>query len=113
MTGGSNVTPPLPDDLDDSLLLESLPVGVYACDADGIILRYNRAAAALWGREPRLGETNERFCGSYRLFDLGGVHIASAGCLIATALATGRSYRDEGGMWVFDALLARSNAHCA
>src|SRR5258708_5425923 len=95
MTPASNATPSLPDDLDDSLLLESLPVGVYACDADGIILRYNRAAAALWGREPRLGETNERFCGSYRLFDLGGVHIASAGCPMATALATGRSYRDE------------------
>jgi PAS domain-containing protein len=90
-----NVARSLPDDLDDGLLLESLPVGVCACDADGVILRYNRAAAALWGREPRLGETDERFCGSYRLFDLGGMHIPSAECPMATALATGRSYRDE------------------
>ena len=95
MTRFSNVARSLPDDLDDSLLLESLPVGVYACDADGVILRYNRAAAALWGREPRLGETDERFCGSHRLFDLGGMHIPSAQCPMATALATGRSYRDE------------------
>ncbi|MGC2460225.1 MAG: PAS domain S-box protein [Steroidobacteraceae bacterium] len=95
MTRFSNVTRSLPDDLDDSLLLESLPVGGYACDADGVILRYNRAAAALWGREPRLGETDERFCGSYRLFDLGGMHIRSAECPMAIALATGRSFRDE------------------
>src|ERR1051326_1628087 len=95
MTRLSNVTPSVPDDLDDSLLLESLPVGVCACDADGVILRYNRAAAALWGRKPRLGEHAERFCGSYRLLDLGGMHIPSAECPMATALATGRSYRDE------------------
>ena len=81
--------------LDDDLLLETLPVGMYACDANGMIVRYNPAAAALWGREPRLGETDERFCGSYRLLDLDGKHIPSAECPMATALATGRSYRDE------------------
>jgi PAS domain S-box-containing protein len=91
----SNVARSLPDDLDDGLLLESLPVGVYTCDADGVVRRYNRAAAALWGREPRLGEADERFCGSYRLFDLGGMHIPSAECPMATALATGQSYTDE------------------
>ena len=95
MTRLSNIARSLADDLDDGRLLESLPIGVYACDADGVIVRYNRAAAALWGREPRLGETDERFCGSYRLLDLGGMHIPSAQCPMATALATGRSYRDE------------------
>jgi PAS domain S-box-containing protein len=85
----------LPEELDDGLVLESLPVGVYACDAEGLIVRYNRKAAALWGREPRLGEPDERFCGSYRLLDLGGTHIPSAECPMAIALATGQSYRDE------------------
>lgn len=85
----------LPEELDDGLVLESLPVGVYACDAEGSIVLYNRAAAALWGREPQLGEPGERFCGSYRLLDLGGTHIPSAECPMAIALATGQSYRDE------------------
>ena len=80
--------------LDDDLLLETLPVGMYACDANGSSFATS-AAAALWGREPRLGETDERFCGSYRLLDLDGKHIPSAECPMATALATGRSYRDE------------------
>ncbi|WP_128943236.1 sensor histidine kinase [Bradyrhizobium zhanjiangense] len=84
-----------PDELDDGVLLDSLPIGVYACDAAGFILRYNRAGAALWGRKPRLGEHAERFCGSYRLLDLGGTHIPSAECPMAIALATGRGFRDE------------------
>ena len=91
----SNVVRSLAEELDDGLVLESLPVGVYACDAEGSIVRYNRAAAALWVREPRLGEPGERFCGSYRLFDLGGTHIPSAECPMAIALATGHGYRDE------------------
>jgi len=91
----SSVVRSLAEELDDSLVLESLPVGVYACDAEGSIVRYNRAAAALWGREPKPGEPDERFCGSYRLLDLGGTHIPAAACPMAIALATGRSYRDE------------------
>jgi PAS domain-containing protein len=91
----AGVVPSLADQLDDDLLLESLPVGVYACAADGSLIRYNRAAAALWGREPRLGEADERFCGSYRLLDLGGTHILSAECPMAIALATGQGVRDE------------------
>lgn len=94
-TRPSNVVRSLPDALDDSLVLESLPVGVYVCDAEGLIVRYNRAAAALWGREPRLGEPDERFCGSYRLLDLGGTHIPSLACPMAIALATGQSCRHE------------------
>lgn len=91
----SRLIPSLIEELDDALVLESLPVGVYACDAEGAIVRYNRAAVALWGREPRPGEPGERFCGSYRLLDLGGTHIPSAECPMAIALATGRGYRDE------------------
>ncbi|MDH2357041.1 PAS domain S-box protein [Bradyrhizobium sp. SSUT112] len=91
----SNFVRSLPEALDDGLFLENLPIGVYACDAHGLILRYNRAAVALWGREPRLGEPAERFCGSYRLLDLGGTHISSAECPMAIALATGRSCQDE------------------
>jgi len=91
----SDIARSVPEGLDDGFLLESLPVGVYACDAAGLIVRYNRAAAVLWGREPQLGEPHERFCGSYRLFDLGDTHIPSAECPMAIALATGQGYRNE------------------
>src|SRR5665213_2189620 len=49
-------------------LFELCPVAVYACDAEGVIQQYNRHAATLWGREPRLGDTDGRFCGSFKLF---------------------------------------------
>lgn len=88
-------TSPLSSLLDDGFLLESLPIGMYVCDADGLILRYNRAAAELWGREPRLGEPEERFCGSYRLLDLDDAHIPHAECPMAVALATGQGMRDQ------------------
>src|SRR6476646_2001622 len=49
-------------------LFEQLPFAVYICDRDGLVLRYNRHAAVLWGRSPKLGDPRERFCGSYRMF---------------------------------------------
>src|ERR1700709_683666 len=49
-------------------LFEPLPFAVYVCDRDGLVLRYNRRAAELWGRSPKLSDPNERFCGSHRMF---------------------------------------------
>src|SRR5215813_6083134 len=49
-------------------LFEQLPFGIYVCDRDGFLVRYNRRAAELWGRSPKIGDRNERFCGSYRMF---------------------------------------------
>jgi len=48
-------------------LFELGPVAVYYCDASGLIQNFNRRAAELWGREPALGDTDERFCGSFKL----------------------------------------------
>jgi PAS domain-containing protein len=31
------------------------------------LVRFNRRAAELWGREPKIGDPEERFCGAYRL----------------------------------------------
>ena len=45
---------------------------VYACDAAGVITYYNKRAAALWGREPATGDTDERFCGSNMLYRADG-----------------------------------------
>jgi PAS domain S-box-containing protein len=56
-------------------LFELGPVGVYYCDASGVIQNFNRRAAELWGREPALGDTDERFCGSFKLFHPDGSFI--------------------------------------
>jgi PAS domain S-box-containing protein len=48
-------------------LFDLVPVGVYSCDASGVIQNFNRTIAELWGREPALGDTGERFCGSFRM----------------------------------------------
>lgn len=46
-------------------------MAIYACDAAGRLLAFNRRAAELWGREPRLGDDSELYCGSYRLIFAG------------------------------------------
>lgn len=43
--------------------LPALPFAIYLCDRDGLVIRYNRRAAELWGRSPKLSDPNERFCG--------------------------------------------------
>jgi PAS domain S-box-containing protein len=49
-------------------LLDTLPSAAYSCDAEGCITFYNDQAVTLWGRRPRLGEEDRRFCGSLRLY---------------------------------------------
>ena len=72
-------------------LFEQLPFAVYVCDANGLVLRYNSRAATLWGRSPRLGDPNERFCGSYRMFRPDGSLLPHHECPMAEVLRTGIS----------------------
>jgi len=51
-------------------IIQSLPVAVYTCDAEGYITAYNKAAAALWGREPEIGK--ERWSGAWKSYTLNG-----------------------------------------
>lgn len=44
------------------------PTAVYTIDTSGVIQEYNRQAVELWGREPALGDTDQRFCGSFKMF---------------------------------------------
>ena len=76
-------------------LFEQLPFAVYICDRDGLVLRYNRRAAELWGRSPRIGDPDERFCGSYRMFRPDGTPIAHHQCPMADVLRTGVSVRQQ------------------
>jgi PAS domain-containing protein len=76
-------------------LFEQLPFAVYVCDRDGLVLRYNRRAAELWGRSPKPGDPNERFCGSYRMFRPDGSLLPHHQCPMADVLRTGTSVRER------------------
>src|SRR5688572_29013503 len=64
-------------------LFELSPVAVYSIDAAGVIREFNRGAAELWGREPVLGETDERFCGAFKLLRPDGSHMPHDECPMA------------------------------
>jgi PAS domain S-box-containing protein len=76
-------------------LFQQLPFAVYVCDRDGLVLRYNRRAAELWGRSPKLCDPNERFCGSYRMFRPDGSLLPHHQCPMADVLRTGVSVRGQ------------------
>jgi len=77
-------------------LFEQLPFAVYVCDRDGLVLRYNRRAAELWGRSPKPGDPNERFCGSYQMFRPDGSLLPHHECPMADVLRTGISVARTG-----------------
>jgi PAS domain S-box-containing protein len=76
-------------------LFEQLPFAVYVCDVDGLFLRYNRRAAELWGRSPKPGDPDERFCGSYRMYRPDGSRLPHDQCPMADVLRTGVSVRER------------------
>jgi PAS domain S-box-containing protein len=77
-------------------LAQVLPVGVYTCDApSGVITYYNDQAARLWGRAPELGETSERYCGSFKMFRPDGAALPHPECPMSTALSEGRAFRNQ------------------
>jgi len=65
-------------------VVETSPIATYQTDAEGRLLSYNAAAAALWGREPRIGE--DRWCGSYKLYEPDGAPMPLDRCPMALAL---------------------------
>jgi len=72
--------------LDFRRLLDHLPGGAYLCDPDGLITYDNRRAVALWGRAPALNNPADRFCGSLRLYTVGGDPVRHGQCWMALAL---------------------------
>ncbi len=75
-------------------VLDAIPAAVYVCDTEGLLVRYNRRAAELWGREPRLRDPTARFCGSLRLFYTDGQPLAHDRCPMAVAVRTGEEFHD-------------------
>src|SRR5579885_1563550 len=49
-------------------LIDLLPIGIYACDAQGRVLWFNQYAERFWGRAPAIGSDAEKYCGSYKLY---------------------------------------------
>jgi len=68
-------------------LFELGPVAVYSCDVSGVIQNFNRRSAELWGRKPALGDTDERFGGSLKLFDSDDSFMPHEQCPMAEVLS--------------------------
>ena len=75
-----------------SQVLEVFPAAAYTCDPDGLITDFNRAALQLWGREPKLNDPADRFCGSFHLFSPDGAPLPHDRCWMALALRDRRAY---------------------
>jgi signal transduction histidine kinase len=76
-------------------LLNLLPMAAYVVRADGVVVWYNTRAAELWGREPAVGDTDERFWGAHTLCHADGSHFAPCNTPVALALSTGSSAHEE------------------
>jgi PAS domain S-box-containing protein len=72
-------------------LLEALPAAVYTTDAKGKVTFYNRAAAELAGREPKIGE--DEWCVSWRLYYPDGTPLPHDQCPMAQTLKRNEAIR--------------------
>jgi PAS domain S-box-containing protein len=68
-------------------LFDSGPVAVYSCDASGVIQEFNHRAVELWGCQPVPGDTDKRFCGSFKLFRPDGSFMPHEQCPMAEVVA--------------------------
>ncbi|HWY71258.1 MAG TPA: PAS domain S-box protein [Terriglobales bacterium] len=68
-------------------LFNLVPVAVYCCDAAGVIQNCNRRAVELWGRQPAPGDTDEKFCGSFKLFRPDGTFMPHEQCPMAEVVS--------------------------
>src|SRR5262245_6320942 len=73
-------------------LLEKLPAAAYTCDAEGLITYFNQRAVETWGREPKLNDPVDRFCGSFKLYAADGKPLLHDQCWMALALKENKEY---------------------
>lgn len=76
-------------------LVSLMPAAVYTCDEQGRITFFNRRAAELWGREPTLGDLDQRFCGAFKLWLPDGSPLPHEKTPMAAALFHGTSTRNR------------------
>lgn len=75
-------------------MLNKLPAGAYTCDAEGLITYYNERAVEVWGREPKLNDPVDRYCGSFKLF-IDDEPINHNTCWMAQALLNKKEYNSR------------------
>lgn len=64
---------------------------LYITDASGLIVYFNKTAAVLWGRAPKLEQ--DKWCGSWDIFTPDGKFVPHDQCPMAQALAENRPIR--------------------
>jgi PAS domain S-box-containing protein len=79
-------------------LTSLMPAAVYSCDQEGRITFFNRRAAEIWGREPKLNDSEESYCGSFRVLRPDGSQIPHSQGPMAIAVKTGKPARNEEAM---------------
>ncbi len=72
-------------------IIERLPVAAYAIDLLGRLTYFNRAAAELAGREPKLG--SDMWCVTWKLFQANGAPLPHDQCPMALTIKEGREIR--------------------
>ena len=75
-------------------LIDMLPAAVYICDAEAVVVAYNRRAGELWGREPVPGDTDQKYCGAHRLYRTDGTYLPHAETPMEAVLRTGQPARN-------------------
>ena len=65
-------------------LFDLSSVAVYSIDASGVIQNFNLRAAELWGQSPAVGDTDQLFCGAYKLYRPDGTFMPHDRCPMAT-----------------------------
>lgn len=73
--------------------LDKIEVPVYTTAADGLITYWNRACVDFAGREPQLGR--DRWCVTWRLFEVDGEPLPHDQCPMARAIKERRAIRTE------------------
>ena len=76
-------------------MLDKLPVAAYICNTVGQIVYFNQHAVDLWGRQPKLNDQADRFCGSFELFSAEGTPIPHDQCWMALALKSGQEFNGQ------------------
>jgi PAS domain S-box-containing protein len=76
-------------------LLDGIPAAPATCDPSGLITYFNRHAAELWGRSPRLNDRVDQFCGSFKLYAADGSPMAHEECWMALALRRGKEFHAD------------------
>jgi signal transduction histidine kinase len=70
-------------------LIDNLPVGIYICNQDAVVVAYNLKAAEIWDETPVKGDPEVKFCGAHKLYTGDGTYLPHDQTPMVQVLATG------------------------